>query len=102
MRDPDLDRLLRAAAQQPEPAPDMPFGFDSRVLANARGEKLASGRDAWELVRLLRRTAVAAAVVILFSSSAAYWQFAQNDEAGEELTNAYAIADTAIEAELLP
>ena len=36
-RDVDLDRLLRAAAQTKAEAPaEMPFGFDTRVIALSR------------------------------------------------------------------
>ena len=48
MKDVDLDRLLRAAAQTKEDAPaEMPFGFDTRVIALSRknGNVLCSARS---------------------------------------------------------
>lgn len=101
MRD-KLDHLLRAGAPQPESAPEMPLGLDTRVVALARSQRAETARDAWEIARLMRRSAIAAAIVILFSSGAAYWQIAQNDETDDALTDAYAIADTAIAGEFLP
>src|SRR3954451_7386908 len=97
MRDPELDRLMRAAAAAPNERPaEMPFGFDTRVLALARGER---GNDAW-IASLIRRVAVAAMVVTAFASAAAYWQMSENDELAEPFTNTYAIADNAIDMEL--
>ena len=102
MPDPDLERLLRAAAKEGEPLLEMPFGFDTRVVARARGQGSSRVTDAWELARLLRRIAVCALVLMVFASSAAYWQLSENEDAVEPFTNAYAIADTAIAEELFP
>ncbi|MGI8819906.1 MAG: hypothetical protein ACR2ID_03405 [Chthoniobacterales bacterium] len=98
MRAPDLERLWRAAGVLPEVDPEMPYGFDTRVLALARGTR----REASQLRRLLQRIAVAAAVVAACASAAAYWQMSENDELGEPLTNAYAFADNAIDLEVFP
>ena len=100
--DPNLDRLLRAAAtEEPNSEPaSMPFGFDTRVVALARGQArsghLNGGR---ELVRFLRRIALVSVVITAFASSAAYWQVSENEALGEPLSNAYAFADNAIESE---
>ena len=98
--DSDLDRLLRAAAQETEPVLEMPFGFDTRVVALAReqrrGGETNGGR---ELARFLRRVALAAVFVTALASSAAYWQLSENEAASEPISNAYAIADNAIESE---
>lgn len=102
MPESELNRLLRAAAREGEPAASMPYGFDTRVVALAREEKVAPGGTAWELARLLPRIAFAAVIVIAFSASAAYWELEQIDDAAEPAVNAYAIVDTAIEAELAP
>ena len=102
MHNPDLERLLRAAAQHEKPAAEMPYGFDARIVALARAERTAETTGSWEIARLLRRVAVGALVVTAFASSAAYWEFSENDSDGEPLSNAYAMADTAIEAEFLP
>lgn len=100
-RDPNLERLLRAAAQHDDGAPaEMPFGFDTRVMALARAHRRASGHDTgWELSRLFRRVAVGAVIITAFASSAAYWQMSENREISNPAANAYAIADNAIEAE---
>jgi anti-sigma-K factor RskA len=98
MRDPDLDRLLRAASQAPDEAPaEMPFGFDSRVLARARGERRAPGGDVWKLVRLFRRITTAGAIIAVCAGAAAFWQLRDSDELDETTANAYAMADTVIE-----
>jgi hypothetical protein len=99
--DHDLNRLLRAAAGAEAAPGEMPYGFDTRVLALARGEG-ARADSSWELAHALRRVAFAAALITLFASSAAYWQASQNDELSEPLSNTYAIADNAIEAEFFP
>ena len=99
-RDPDLDRLLSAAAQHVPAPSEMPFGFDTRVVAIAReqrrGGETNGGR---ELARFLRRVALAAVFVTALASSAAYWQLSENEAASEPMSNAYAIADNAIESE---
>ena len=41
MHNPDLERLLRAAAQHEKPAAEMPYGFDARIVALARAERTA-------------------------------------------------------------
>lgn len=98
--DPKLDRLLRAAARADDPPVEMPFGFDTRVVALARAQaKRGEFGNGWELARLLRRVAVLAVVLTAVASSAAYWQLSENREIGEPLSNAYAIADNAIESE---
>ena len=100
-RDPNLERLLRAAAHHDDAAPaEMPFGFDTRVAALVRAQRLASGESGgWELARLVRRVAIGAVIVTAFASSAAYWQKSENQDINEPTSNAYAIADNAIEAE---
>jgi anti-sigma-K factor RskA len=98
MRAPDLDRLFRAAAASPnEPLPEMPFGFDTRVLARARGERADNG-DVWAFARMFRRATLTAVIVTICAGSAAWWQLQQNDDLDSPTANAYAIADSAIEA----
>ncbi|MFN2509454.1 MAG: hypothetical protein ABR589_11865 [Chthoniobacterales bacterium] len=101
MSDRDLDRLLRAAAGAMDADAEMPFGFDTRVLA-AREAGAADDIEAWELARLLRGIAVFSFVLALLASSAAYWEVTQNTDEVEPFSNAYAIADTAIAAEFSP
>jgi len=102
MPDSELRRLLEAARAAEEAEPAMPYGFDTRVLALARTRRLARGNDTWELARLVRRIAFSAVVVTACAGAAAYWQMSENDDLGEPLTNAYAIADNAIDLELYP
>jgi len=95
----NLDRLLRSAAKAPEaPAPETPFGFDTRVLTMARGGN--GGRaDVADLTRFLRRTGVIAFAVLALASVAAYRQFAEDAMFSAPQTNEYAIADSAIQME---
>lgn len=99
MRELDLDRLLRAAADVPnESSPEMPFGFDTRVVANWRAQRPGNGAELWSFAGLLRRVALSALAVTICAGSAAWWQIRQNDELDSPTSDAYAIADTAIEA----
>jgi len=98
-RDSDLDRLLRAAAQEDDsPAQEMPFGFDTRVIATWRSQRSQSGSVFWELAPLFRRIALGATVLMACASAGAFWQVQQNNELDEPTANAYAIADSVIEA----
>ncbi len=99
MRDSDLDRLMRSAASAPnESSAEMPFGFDTRVLANSRAQRTGNSGDLWGFGRLFRRIALSAVAVTILAGSAAWWQVRENDDLDYPTTNAYAIADTAIEA----
>ena len=96
MKDVDLDRLLRAAGRVKNDAPvEMPFGFDTRVVAlsrrNGNGPALAG---------LLRRVALAAAAVIVFATAGAYLEFNRNGDAIPGSGNEFAIADSAIQDEV--
>ncbi len=98
MRDTDLDRLLRAAAAVKEDAPaEMPFGFDTRVIALSRknGNGAAFGR-------LLRRIAFAAVAVIVLASGGAYLEFDRSSDVISDAANEYAIADSIIQDEVAP
>ena len=96
MKDVDLQRLLRAAAKAKEDPPaEMPFGFDTRVIALSR----RNGNGA-EFGALLRRIALAAAAVIVFASAGAYLEFARSGDTAETFGNEYAIADSAIQDEV--
>ena len=98
MRDTDLDRLLRVAKTGDQTPAEMPFGFDTRVLARARGETRERGSDVWPLVRLFRRIATAGSIIAVCAGAAAFWQLSDNDELDETTANAYAMADGVIEA----
>lgn len=92
----DIDRLLRNAAQAPDVAPaEMPFGFDTRVVALARRNGNGSA-----VAGLLRWVAVAAAAVLVFASAGAYLVFDRNTDAMLASGNEFAIADSAIQDEV--
>jgi len=95
----NLDRLLRAAAKAPgETPPEAPFGFDTRVLALARGGN-GGATDVIGLTRFVRRTGVIAFAILALASVAAYRQFAEDATFSAPQTNEYAIADSAIQME---
>jgi hypothetical protein len=93
-----LDRLLRAAAQAKDEAPaEMPFGFDTRVIALSRrnGNGAAFGA-------LLRRVALAAAAVIILATAGAWFEFNRDDEVMVASGNEFAFADSVIQDEVAP
>ena len=81
-----IDRLLQAAASLlPEPAPEMPFGFDTRVVALWRAT-LPS--DPAAIAHLLRRVMLIAITLILLAGAGAYREFSQvEDSEGVALTD---------------
>jgi hypothetical protein len=95
-----LQRLLRAAASAPtnESPAAMPFGFDTRVVALSRGNRANGGNG---ILRLVRRVAVAASIILVISGAASVREFQVAEDIVEPTSNEYAIADTAIEDELL-
>jgi hypothetical protein len=96
MKNDDIDRLLRSAAQADnEGAAEMPFGFDTRVVARWR----AATPNGNGVMQLLRRVAVLSAAVIVASTIAAVREANQSREIHESLTNEFAIADSAIQDE---
>jgi hypothetical protein len=96
MKDQEIDRLLRSARQPSEEVPaEMPFGFDTRVVALWRG--LATKPNA--IASLLRRVALLSAGVIAISALAAVREIKQSREQYNDFTNEFAIADTAIQDE---
>lgn len=91
-------RLLRSAARADvDLAPEMPFGFDTRVVALTRGDGLTNGNG---ISRLLRRVAFAAVVIIITAAAATLHEVAQASEFDGPMTNEYAIADAAIQSQL--
>ena len=98
MRDPDLERLLRAAAKAEELPAAAPFGFETRVVAQWRATAVTADGGSGELARMLQRVIIGAAAVTLLASASTYWQW--NADAAVPFGNAYAIADSAIDAEL--
>ena len=96
MKNEHIDRLLRSAAQTDEEVPaEMPFGFDTRVVALWRaGTPKANG-----VMQLVRRVAVLSITVIVISTIAAIREANQSREIRESFTNEFAIADSAIQDE---
>jgi hypothetical protein len=96
MKNEQIDRLLRSAAQGDEEVPaEMPFGFDTRVVALCRaGTPKANG-----VMQLLRRVAVLSIAVIVISTIAAIREANQSREIRESFANEFAIADSAIQDE---
>ena len=98
MRLTDVDRLLRSAAQAPEPrAAEAPFGFDTRVVASWRAGS-GGANDIADLSRFLRRAGVIACAVLIFAGAAAYRQYS-DEVTFAAPTNEYAIGDSAIQTE---
>lgn len=99
MKDLEINRLLRSAAEAREDVPAaMPFGFDTRVVALWR----ASAKKPNGVTALLRPIALLATAVIVVSTIAAVREAGQSREIGESLTNEFAIADSAIQDEFSP
>jgi hypothetical protein len=98
MKDHEIDRLLRSAAKTGDEAPaEMPFGFDTRVVAlwsRSRGSVKPNG-----IASLLRRVALLSAAVIAISTLVAVRELKQSREQSNDFTNEFAIADTAIQDE---
>lgn len=94
--DTNLDRLFRSAAQAADEAPaEMPFGFDTRVIALSRrnGNGAAFGA-------LLRRVAMSAAAVIVVATAGACLEFNSSTDSLFASGNEFAIADSAIQDEV--
>jgi hypothetical protein len=96
MNNEKIDRLLRSAAQADEEVPaEMPFGFDTRVVALWRaGAPKTNG-----VMQLLRRVALLSVAVIVISTIAAVRELNQSREIRESFANEFAIADSAIQDE---
>jgi hypothetical protein len=98
MKDLDLDRLLKSAAQAGEgESIEMPFGFDTRVVAlwHANANVAARGLSA-----LLRRIALVSTTIIVAAGAGVYHQISQKGELNELSANEFAIADSAIQDEV--
>jgi hypothetical protein len=94
----DVDRLLRSAAQAPEPVTaEAPFGFATRVVASWRSGK-GSANELADLSRFLRHAGVIACAVLVLAGAAAYRQY-RDETTFAAPTNEYAIADAAIQTE---
>jgi hypothetical protein len=87
-----LDRLFRAAIA-PVPPKEMPFGFDTRVLALVR----ASSLNGSAIIALFaQRAAMIALAVIALASVGVYRASTSNDDLPAE----YAMTDNAIQSSL--
>ena len=96
--DVDFDRLLRAASKAKDEAPaEMPFGFDTRVIALSRRNGNGGAFGA-----LLRRVALAAAAVIILATVGAWLEFDRDGDAIAAFGNEFAIADSVIQDEVAP
>ncbi|HEV3410170.1 MAG TPA: hypothetical protein VG095_07740 [Chthoniobacterales bacterium] len=98
--DSELDRLLRAAAsaKRDDPASEVPFGFDTRVVAAWRASRADESPAVWEFTRLLKRIAACAVIVAAVAGAGAVWQLQENEKIDAATGGAYAMADTLIEA----
>jgi hypothetical protein len=99
MKPMDVDRLLRSAANAPEPVPaEAPFGFDTRVVASWRAGD-GGANDFADISRFLRRAGVIASAILVLAGAAAYRQYRDETTFAAVSTNEYAIADSAIQTE---
>ncbi len=89
-----IARLLRAAATVPnEPSPEMPFGFDTRMVALWRASWPG---DPAGVTHLLRRVMLIAGALIVLASAGAYRELGEGEMPGEPFGDEYAIADSEI------
>ena len=96
--DADLDRLLRSAATAAPVVPEMPYGFETRVVALWRAG-LDRTEDVMELTRFLRGIGAVALAIVVIASVSAYRQSNDNEALATPHANEYAIADDAIQTE---
>lgn len=87
-----LNRLFRAAAPS-TPTSEMPFGFDTRVLALAHE---SSPNGSAIIAVFAQRAAMIALAIIALATAGLYRTSISNNELPKE----YAIADTAIQNDL--
>jgi hypothetical protein len=97
--DAELDRLLRSASGAENAPAEMPFGFDTRVVALWKSTR--SRTNGFGFGRMLQRVALAAIVITVAAGGAAWWQAIDSNDSADSFASAYAIADTAIESGVL-
>ncbi len=98
MKDSALERLFRAAAATLPAAPnEMPYGFDTRVLAGWR----AGPRDSVDVGVLLRRVVLLSIAVIALATAGFVNELRQFEDPGEAYDQ-NAIADSAISNAVVP
>ena len=89
------ERLARVARRVPaEPAPEMPFGFDTRVIADWRAQR--EGEEAVPWAWMLRGALVCASLIMLLSLAMNFQSLKEGDP------GPVAIADSAIRMSLYP
>ena len=89
------ERLARTARRVPvEPAPEMPFGFDARVIADRQARR--EGEEALPWAWLLRGALVCASLIMLLSVAMNFQSLKEGDP------GPLAIADSAIRMSLYP
>jgi hypothetical protein len=94
-----LTRLLNlAAAAEHEADVEVPFGFETRVVARWRE---MTRKDNGDLARFVRHVALTAMAIAVLAGVATYRQVNEDDENSEPLTNEYALVDSAIQRQLL-
>ena len=93
---PDYWKPLAGAARRvaAEPAPEMPFGFDTRVIAVWQAHR--EGEEAVPWARLLRAGLVCASLIMLLSLAMNFRSLKEGDP------GPVAIADLAIRMSLYP
>jgi hypothetical protein len=89
-----LQRLLRMAAAETDA--QMPFGFDTRVLAHVREEAGANGTTFIGL--FARRVTIIACAVIALAAAGLYGS--PGSDTNADATNEYGIVDSAIQSNL--
>ena len=88
-------RLAGTARRAPvEPAPEMPFGFDTRALADWQAQREGEAAVPW--ARLLRGALVCASLIMLLSLAMNFQSLKEGD------SGPVAIADSAIRMSLYP
>ena len=88
-------RLAGTARRVPvEPAREMPFGFDTRVIADCRAQREGDETVPW--ARLLRGALVCASLIMLLSLVMNFHSMTEGDP------GPVAIADSAIRMSLYP
>jgi hypothetical protein len=98
--DPKLERLLRSAALcKTDERIEMPFGFDTRVVARWHG---LDNTEAAGMTWLLRRVALIAAVILVLTAAGMYQESARSQESSEPFANEFMIADSEIQLEFSP
>ena len=93
---PDYWKRLAGTARRAavEPAPEMPFGFDTRVIAGWQAHR--EGEEALPWARLLRGALVCASLIMLLSLAMNFRSLKDGDP------GPVAIADLAIRMSLYP